>query len=118
MTTTNKLTAKRANEIQAEWMAVDSNGPKAEIDRVCNLMKELPGDYLSIGKTGAVPMIQGQPLVAAPMTIEECRRYYPQVQSILAWYFDEDKGHFEWVNICPICEGMHPIGCCAQDGKD
>lgn len=115
---TQTLSAKRANEIQAEWMAVDSTGPKAEINRVCKLMQELPSDYLSVGKLGAVPMYHGQPLVAAPMTIDECRRYYPQIQSTLAWYWNEESRHFEWVNICPVCDGMHPVGCCAQDGKD
>lgn len=112
------ITAKRANEIQAEWMAVDSTGPKAEQDRVCRLMQELPMDYLSIGKLGAVPMMQGQPLVAAPMSIGDCRRYYPQVQSLIAWSWDEEAKHFEWVNVCPVCEGQHPVGCCAQDGRD
>lgn len=95
MKTSVKMTVARANEIQAEWMALDSSGPKSEITRVCRLMDECPKAYLSISPDGklAAAMISGGPLCQG-MPVQECWQHWgSKLNSEMAWQ------NCQWVDL-------------------
>jgi len=73
---TTEPTVTELNEIQAQWMALDSNGPKAEIDRVCKLMERYPIIYVSGHDGKGVCIVQGSPLsmtMTFDQAMETCR---------------------------------------------
>lgn len=67
----NIPTVEDLNEIQREWMAVDANGPKSEIDRVCKLMEQIPHCYVS-GHDGKGVVIHGGSPCNQPMDFGFC----------------------------------------------
>lgn len=87
------ITAERANEIQAEWMALESGASKDEQQRVFALMKELPKDYYSLSADGknAVALFGGSPANVA-MPLAECRKHW-KITSPIAWQCDK------WVDL-------------------
>lgn len=79
-------TVDELNLIQAQWMALDSTGSKAEIDRVCKLMKQYPSVYVSGHDGKGVCMVQGCPMsvtIDFGQALEQCRAYGGRVD--LAW---------------------------------
>ena len=56
------MNIEQLNQIQAEWMALDSNGPKSEIDRVCKLMSQYPKVYVSGHDGNGVCIVSGSPM--------------------------------------------------------
>lgn len=71
-------TVDELNAAQAEWMALDSNGPKAEINRVIKLYEATnPLSHLSVSpdRTLAAPMIGGMPIWAAKQPIANAMKW-------------------------------------------
>ena len=88
-------TIDELNSIQAEWMALDSNAPKEEQDRVCALMESTPKNYISINASGlATAMFNHMPL-NQPMPLEDVINYHGKhMESVeIAWKCPN------WVNI-------------------
>jgi len=64
------------NSIQAEWMKLDCNAPKAEQERVFALMAKMPKNYISVNEEGqAVAMWANQPLNMA-MPLDDVIQYH------------------------------------------
>jgi len=84
MKTVNLPTVDELNAIQKQWMELDSNGPKKEIDRVCNLFREkVPVSYVSVSqdKTIAKPMVEGATLWAKARPIAEAIKWLQDYHS-------------------------------------
>jgi hypothetical protein len=100
MNTQKKLpTVEEANRLQAEWMALDSTGPRKEIDRVCKAYKALPVSYISQSDSGqAQVLIHGMPTTADNRTIEEAEQLAAKcgVQTVLRW---NSKGYWFAVSV-------------------
>lgn len=86
----NVITATEANAIQAEWMALQSDAPKAEKQRVFALMEKLPQHYISCTpeQNGLAQVMQhGMPSHSRPEPIGEAilRAQRMGVQTSLVW---------------------------------
>lgn len=94
MKTNHRLTATEANAIHAEWMALESNAPEKEKQRVFALMRKLPQSFVSIGIDRAQVIISGTPAHGCPESIpaalERAKRL--GVQTALRW---NAAGHWE-----------------------
>lgn len=82
------MTSEEANEIQREWMELDSSATEKEKQRVFALMRKLPQSYISQAPNGeAMVMVQGQPAHAfnepIAANIERAKRM--GVQTRLRW---------------------------------
>ena len=85
-------TVSELNDIQAQWMALDSTGPKTEIDRVCKLMEKYPKIYVSGHDGIGVCMYQGQPCsVNVPFeeALKTCHEYGGRTD--IAWNGKDGK---------------------------
>lgn len=88
------------NAAQAEWMAVDSNGPKAEVDRVCALYgRVIPKNHIVISKDGRYGNVNfgSHPAWPSARPIGEVKAYAKAsgVRADVAWC-----GHLgKWVNL-------------------
>lgn len=79
-------TISELNAIQNEWMALDSNGPKKEIDRVCKLMEKYPRCYVSGHDGKGVVVYHGTPLdqtMEFELCVSLCRQHGGRVD--IAW---------------------------------
>lgn len=89
-------TVEELNEIQRQWMALDSTGPKAEIDRVCKLMREYPRIYVSGHDGKGVCMVDHQPMSVTlnfEQALSQCKEYGGRTD--IAW-----NGHLgEWYSL-------------------
>lgn len=82
------ITAIEANDIQAQWMGLDSNAPEKEKQRVFALMKKLPRSHITVSPDGsAMLIIHGQPAHAFNEPIEDSvkRAKALGVQTQLRW---------------------------------
>lgn len=115
------------NRIHAEWMALDSTGPQEEIDRICRLMEQMPHRHLAVNgnATLATPFEHSMPVWANARPIAEAIAWCHERHGYrldVAWC--GSRGPIgRWIGlspdgreICEVCDGTHPRGCCAQDG--
>ncbi len=82
------MTADKANELQALWMALDSNGPKSEIDRVIKAYEAVPTSYIAQSDSGqACVMIKCQPCTASNLDVATAEILAKKhgVQTSLRW---------------------------------
>ena len=64
------------NAIQAAWMELKHDAPKAEQERVFALMEKMPKNYISVQEDGsAIAIWAGQPLNMA-MPLEDVIQYH------------------------------------------
>ena len=83
-----RINTYEANRIQAEWMKLDSNGPKDEIARICKLYEKLPVSYIAVSDSGSAQVMHhGMPTSAHNCTIEEAidRAKAYGIQTQLRW---------------------------------
>lgn len=84
-------TIDEANEIQAEWMALESEAPEKKKKRIFALIDKLPKNHLSINKDSSLAqvMISGMPL-NQPQTIADCIAYFSHYgfDRTMAWCYD------------------------------
>lgn len=84
MTTQNRL--NELNAIQADWMAISSDSPEKEKQRVFVLMEKIPKVFLSISEEMATVIWNGQPM-NRPMSIESALEYHGDIipEKDIAW---------------------------------
>ena len=72
-----KPTVAQLNEIQAEWMNLDSSAPLAEKQRVFKLMEGYPKSFLSVSsdRTYATPFVNESPCWAESRPIKEAIQF-------------------------------------------
>lgn len=105
----NLPSVKELNEIQAQWMALDSTGPKAEIDRVCKLMERYPKIYVSGHDGNGVCIIGGSPFsmtVPFEQALETCRQLGGRVD--VAWNGTAGKW-YSLPNVKRISDSLIPF---------
>jgi hypothetical protein len=86
-------TVQELNEIHRQWMALDSTGPRAEIDRVCKLMERVPKRYVSGHDGKGVVMVDGGPLnqpMDFALCVQMCKGHGGRTD--IAWH----GGRGEW----------------------
>lgn len=82
------ITADKANAIQAQWMALQSDDAPATKERVMKAMRDLPQSFLSVSDSGhAQVFVQGMPAHAFPEPVADAekRARLMGVQTALRW---------------------------------
>lgn len=82
----NEPTLEELNEIQRQWMALSSEAPKAEQQRVFALLKKYPRAHLSVSSDGkmAMPMIDSMPAWASSQPIERALEWIKALPTVTA----------------------------------
>lgn len=89
----NELTVDRLNEIQAQWMALDSADPQPVKQRVFTAMKLFPSCHLSLSRDGKLANVfnSGAPMFAEGRPIDEAKHFAEVrgIQTRFAWQCDK-----------------------------
>ena len=81
------ITVKELNEIQAQWMALDSNDSESRKQEVFALMDKIPLSYITYNGTNANMVIRGAPFHATGLPLNEIKEIAPRhnARTDIAW---------------------------------